>query len=106
VVAVAKVERMEVRDNPEELRYELVDDERVLGEILYRRYPDRIVLVHTEVEPTLEGQGLASRLVAGALDDIRARGLRVVPVCPFVRSYLQRHAEYADLVRADLQVTD
>jgi predicted GNAT family acetyltransferase len=97
---------MEVRDNPEELRYELLDDGHVVGEILYRRYPDRIVLVHTEVPPALEGRGLAGRLVAGALEDIRARGLRVVPVCPFVRSYLQRHPEYEDLVRADLQVTD
>jgi predicted GNAT family acetyltransferase len=97
---------MEVRDNPAELRYELVDDGRVLGEILYRRDPDRIVLVHTEVPPELEGKGLASRLVAGALDDIRARGLRVVPVCPFVRSYLRDHPGFDDLVATDLQVSD
>lgn len=97
---------MEVRDNPEELRYELVDEGQVLGEILYRRDPDRIVLVHTEVPPAREGEGLASRLVAATLDDIRAKGLRIVPVCPFVRRYLRRHPEYQDLVAADLQVTD
>jgi predicted GNAT family acetyltransferase len=97
---------MEVRDNPEELRYELVDAGRVVGEIRYRRIPDRIVLVHTEVPPAFEGHGFASRLVAGALNDIRAQGLRVVPVCPFVRSYLRDHPEYADLVTADLQVSD
>jgi predicted GNAT family acetyltransferase len=97
---------MEVRDNPEELRYELVDEGHMLGEILYRRYPDRIVLVHTEVPPAREGEGLATRLVAGALDDIRAKGLRMVPVCPFVRGYLRRHPEYQDLVTADLQVSD
>jgi uncharacterized protein len=97
---------MEVRDNPEESRYELVDGGDVVGEILYRRYPDRIVLVHTEVSPALEGQGLASRLVVGALDDIRATGLRVVPVCPFVRAYLRRHPEYEDLVTTGPQVTD
>jgi uncharacterized protein len=84
---------MEVRDNPEELRYELVDDDQVVGELLYRRYPDRILLVHTDIPPALEGQGLGSRLVAGALDDARAKGLRIVPVCPFVRSYLRRHPE-------------
>jgi predicted GNAT family acetyltransferase len=90
---------MEVRDNPEESRYELLDGGDVVGEILYRRYPDRIVLVHTEILPAREGQGLASRLVAGGLDDIRATGgLRVVPVCPFVRGYLRRHPEYEDLV--------
>ena len=97
---------MEVRDNPEELRYELLDEGQVVGEILYRRDPDRIVLVHTEVSPALEGQGLGSRLVAGALDDIRASGLRVVAICPFVRSYLRHHPEYEDLVTRDLRVTD
>jgi uncharacterized protein len=98
--------QVSVRDNPEELRYELVVDGAVEGEIRYRRFPDRIVLVHTEVSPALEGQGLASRLVSEALDDIRARGLRVVPVCPFVRGYIQRHPEYDDLVGRDLQVGD
>lgn len=97
---------MEVRDNPAELRYELVDGGQVVGEIRYRRDPDRIVLVHTEVSPALEGQGLASRLVAGALDDIRAQGLRVVPICPFVRSYLRHHPGFEDVVATDLQVSD
>jgi predicted GNAT family acetyltransferase len=87
-----------VRDNPEELRYELVVDGDVVGEVLYRRSPDRIALIHTEVSPALEGHGLASRLVAGALDDIRARGLHVVPICPFVRAYIQRHPDYDNLV--------
>ena len=87
-----------VRDNPAELRYELVVGGDVVGKILYRRSPDRIELVHTEVSPALEGQGLGSRLVAGALDDIRARGSHVLPICPFVRAYIRRHSEYDDLV--------
>jgi predicted GNAT family acetyltransferase len=95
-----------VRDNPEELRYELEVDGEVAGEIRYRLYPDRIVLVHTEVARALEGQGLASRLVADALDDIRVRRLRVVPVCPFVREYIRGHPEYDDLVTGDLEVGD
>jgi uncharacterized protein len=90
-----------VRDNPEALRYELVLDGNVEGEIRYRRSPDRIALVHTEVSPSLEGQGLGSRLVAGALDDIRAHGLRAVPICPFVSSYIGQHPEYGDLVVPD-----
>jgi uncharacterized protein len=90
-----------VRDNPEALRYELLVDGNVAGEIQYRRSPDRVALVHTEVSPSLEGQGLGSRLVAGALDDVRAHGLRAVPVCPFVRSYIRRHPEYGDLVVTD-----
>ncbi len=60
-----------------------------------------IVLVHTEVAPTEEGQGTGSRLVRDALDDIRARGLRVAPVCPFVAAYLRRHPEQRDLVLRD-----
>jgi predicted GNAT family acetyltransferase len=95
-----------VSNNPEELRYELVVDGDVAGEILYRRSPDRIALVHTEVSPSLEGQGLGSRLVAGALDDVRAHGLRAVPICPFVRGYIRRHPEYGDLVVSDAQVGD
>jgi uncharacterized protein len=90
-----------VRDNPDDLRYELVVDGSVIGEILYRRLPDRIALVHTEVLPAYEGRGLAGRLVAGALEDIRARGERVVPICPYVRAYIRRHPEYADLVAPD-----
>jgi predicted GNAT family acetyltransferase len=63
-----------------------------------RRRPDAIALVHTEVSVSLEGRGLGAQLVSGALDDLRARGLKVVPICPFVRSYIGRHAEYDDLV--------
>jgi predicted GNAT family acetyltransferase len=87
-----------VRDNPAELRYEVLGEGKVLGEILYRTRPGRVVLLHTEVVPYAEGGGVGSRLVAGALDDIRVRGLRVVPLCPFVAAYIQRHPEYADLV--------
>jgi uncharacterized protein len=87
-----------VRDNAGDLRYELDVDGQVVGEILYRRTRDRIALVHTEVSPAVEGRGLAGRLVAGALEDIRARGLHVVPICPFVRAYIRRHPEYDELV--------
>jgi uncharacterized protein len=88
-----------VRDDARELRYELTCDDEVLGFIRYRREPGAVVLVHTDVDPVLEGQGLGSVLVKGALDDLRERGLPVVPVCPFVRAYLRRHPEYADVVR-------
>ena len=90
-----------VRDNPEELRYEILRDGEVVGGIWYRTAPGVIVLVHTEVAPTEEGQGVGSRLVGGALDDIRARGLRVAPVCPFLAAYLRRHPEQRDLVVRD-----
>jgi uncharacterized protein len=90
---------LKVSDNPAELRYELHVDGELAGEIRYRRLPGAIALVHTEVEP--RGKGLGTELVRGALDDLRARGLKVVPVCPFVGAYIRRHPEYADLVTAD-----
>jgi predicted GNAT family acetyltransferase len=99
-------ESIAVRDNPAELRYELLLDNKVVGEIRYRRAPGAVALVHTEVLPSLEGGGFGARLVAGALDDIRTRGLRVVPICPFVRSYIRRHPDYADLVVRDAEVSD
>ena len=99
-------QRVEVRDNPPELRYELLLDGEVAGVILYRLRPDALVLVHTDVAPQHEGHGLGARLVAGALDDVRARGLRIVPLCPFVRSFLDRHPEYGDLVTAVDEVPD
>jgi predicted GNAT family acetyltransferase len=55
-------------------------------------------MVHTEIEPAFEGEGFGSALVSGALDDVRARGKRVRPLCPFVAAYVKRHPEYADLV--------
>jgi uncharacterized protein len=89
---------MTVRDNRPELRYEALVDGEVVAEIQYRIEPGLVVLLHTEVAPSAEGQGVGGRLVAGALDDIRSRGLRVVPVCRFVRAYLRRHPEQRDLV--------
>jgi predicted GNAT family acetyltransferase len=92
---------LRVSDNPAELRYELRDDDELVGEIRYRKVPGGLALVHTEVDP--KRQGLGSVLVGSALDDLRARGLGVVPVCPFVRVYIRRHPEYGDLLIADDQ---
>jgi predicted GNAT family acetyltransferase len=92
---------LRVTDNPAKGRYEVHVDGKTAGFVAYRSEPGTVVLVHTQVDPAFEGRGLAARLVAGALDDIRSRGLSVVPVCPFVRSYLRRHPEYAELVVGD-----
>jgi uncharacterized protein len=85
-----------VVEDPAKRRYELVDGDEVVGRIDYRARDGALAFVHTEVEP--KRQGLGAELVQGALDDLRARGLHVVPVCPFVRAYIRRHPEYADLV--------
>jgi predicted GNAT family acetyltransferase len=95
-----------VSDNPSQLQYELFFDGKPAGLIRYRRLPDAIALVHTEVDPAYEGQGLGTRLIELALADIRRRGLHVVPVCPFVREYLDRYPEDGDLVVADPQAPE
>jgi uncharacterized protein len=90
-----------VVDNPERHRYELRFGDTVAGVVQYATEPGTIVLVHTEIAESVEGEGLGSKLVSGALDDIRARGLEVVPLCPFAAAYIRRHPEYADLVEDD-----
>ncbi len=74
-------------------RYEARDDGTVAGYLDYIVKRGRIALVHTEVLPTHRGQGVGDRLVRFALDDARRRGLRVIPSCPYVRAYLERHPE-------------
>ena len=89
-----------VTDVPEAGRYEARAGDRVLGLTAYQRRGDQVVFTHTEVDPDAEGSGVGSTLVRGALDDVRAHGLRVVPRCSFVRGYIERHPDYADLVDA------
>ena len=91
---------MTVADRPNELRYEIEVDGEVAGFLMYRLEPGVIELVHTDVAPKWEGKGVGGALVKGALDDVRARGLKMRPFCPFVRAYIKRHPEYQDLVAA------
>jgi predicted GNAT family acetyltransferase len=90
-----------VVDNPQQQCYELWLGATRAGFIDYLSEPGTILLVHTEVDPAFGGQGLRGRLVAGAFGDLRTRGLKLVPLCPFVRTYLRRHPEDAELVVAD-----
>jgi predicted GNAT family acetyltransferase len=69
--------------------------------LTYREEGDGIYLVHTEVPATMEGKGIGGQLAKAALNYSREKGLKVVARCPFVISYLQRHAEYSDLVKAE-----
>jgi uncharacterized protein len=94
-------DELRVIDNRSRRRYELRRGERVIGFLAYQTEPGAVVLLHTEVDPVFEGLGLGSRLVAGAFEDIRVRGLSLVPICPFVSSYLRRHPEDVDLVARD-----
>jgi predicted GNAT family acetyltransferase len=92
---------VEIVNEPEEERYSISADGEMAGFTQYRERPGGLAFVHTEIDDRFEGQGLGSRLISFALDDARSRGLAVLPFCPFVRSYIQRHREYADLVPED-----
>ena len=86
-----------VVDAPERRRYEAVRDGQVLGFAAYQKTDELIVFTHTEVDPSLEGQGIGGALVRHALDHVRQVGLRVLPICPFVQAWILRNPEYADL---------
>ena len=90
-----------VIDVPEHRRYEIRDGERRLGLAAYERRGDQVVFTHTEVDSDSGHQGLGSTLVRAALDDVRGRGGSVVPMCSFVRGWIERHPEYQDLVATD-----
>ncbi|GGK68871.1 N-acetyltransferase [Sphaerisporangium melleum] len=91
-------ETVEVADNPAAARFEITVGGTLAGFAEYRQKPGKTVFTHTEIAPEFEGQGLASRLIRDALDATRAAGRAVVPLCPFVARYIERHPEYGDLV--------
>jgi predicted GNAT family acetyltransferase len=89
----------DVINNPAHHRYELTVDGH-LAAAHYKISDGVITFVHTEVPPELGGRGVGSKLVKGALDQVRSDGLKVIAECPFVKAYIGKHAEYADLLKA------
>ena len=90
-----------VIDNPERHRYQVLVDGAEAARTEYNLLKDAVMFTHTEVQPEHEGKGLGSRLAKFALDDVRRRGLKVIPVCTFIAGYIRRHPEYLDLVSED-----
>jgi predicted GNAT family acetyltransferase len=86
-----------VIDNAAEHRFELKAGDHV-AVAYYTLAPGVMTLTHTEVPPALSGQGVGSKLARGALDQVRARGLKVVPQCPFIAAFIAKNAEFADMV--------
>jgi predicted GNAT family acetyltransferase len=91
---------VQVKDVSDRSRYEALVDGEVAGFAAYRREGTTVTFTHTEVDDAYEGQGVGSSLVREALDDARAQGLAVRPLCPFVKAWIDRHPEYQDLVAA------
>jgi predicted GNAT family acetyltransferase len=91
---------VEVANAPAQERYEIRVDGELAGFAEYRGHGAVRAFTHTEVDPAFKGRGLATQLIAGALDDVRAQGVHVLPICPFVKAFLgdPRHAGYLDLV--------
>jgi hypothetical protein len=89
---------VEVRENAEEKRYEAWVGDQLAGSAYYDSADDLVVFTHTEVDDAFEGQGVGSALAKHALDDARARRLRVIPRCPFIKSWIDRHPDYQDLL--------
>lgn len=88
-------QRVTIVDHPDRLRYEARDGAELAGFVDYRRIGGRLVLVHTEVLPAFEGRGVGSALARSILDEARAMGVRVTVKCPFIRTWVERHPEYA-----------
>ena len=87
----------EVIHNEAEERFELAQGAGT-AVAAYRLEGDTISFTHTVVPEEMEGQGIGSRLVRAALDESRRRGLKVAPLCHFVKTYIERHPEYGDLL--------
>ncbi len=91
----------DVTDNAAEQRFEIhVDGERA-GLAAYQLHPPLIAFTHTEIDERFGGRGLGGELVGAALRSARERGLGVLPFCPFVRGYIEKHPEQLDLVPAE-----
>ncbi|MGH8873305.1 MAG: GNAT family N-acetyltransferase [Acidimicrobiia bacterium] len=87
-----------IRDDPDNHRYVLEIDGEVVGIAVYHIRGGRYFFVHTEIRPGHESEGLGSALARVALDDVRAKGGKIVPICPFISAWLKRHPEYQDMV--------
>jgi uncharacterized protein len=92
---------VQVRDNSGESRYEIWVDGELAGFAEYVLHGSQADFTHTQIDDRFEGRGLASELIRATLDDVRQRGWQVMPYCPFVRTFLGKHAEYRDLVPAE-----
>jgi predicted GNAT family acetyltransferase len=90
---------MEITDVLEKGRFEARDETGALAGVLtYQVTGPIVVYTHTKVDPAFEGRGVGGELARAAMEDARSKGRTVVPMCPFVSSWLDKHPEYESLV--------
>jgi uncharacterized protein len=94
---------IQITNKPEQHRYEAHIDGQLAGLCEYNVLSEALLFTHTEVMPEHEGKGVGSVIARHVLDDARAQGKQVIPVCPFIAGWIRKHREYADLVRPDVQ---
>lgn len=95
---MADEKQIVVTDATERNRFVATVDGEPAGFLVYRLRPGLLALIHTEVDERFEGHGVGSRLARFALEQARAKGLEVLPFCPFVNEWMRRHPEFNDLV--------
>jgi predicted GNAT family acetyltransferase len=88
----------DVVNNKADHRYELAVEGHIAA--TYYAVADGVItFIHTEVPPELGGKGIGSKLIRGALDQVRADGLKVIAQCPFVKAFIEKNADYQDLLK-------
>jgi uncharacterized protein len=95
---MADTATLEILDKPERNRFEARLEGELVGLIDYIPLPGKIIATHTEVAERYKGQGFGARLVQGMIDQLRADGRLLQPLCPYVAAYLRRHPDEADVV--------
>jgi predicted GNAT family acetyltransferase len=89
---------VQVRDNPDRSRFEILVDGELAGLATYRVRDGTVIVTHSEIDPSFRGRGLAGELARQTLDTLRERGDRVVPACPYFAKYVAEHPEYDDII--------
>jgi predicted GNAT family acetyltransferase len=94
---------IKITNQPEQHRYEAHIDGQLAGYCEYNLLSEAVMFTHTEVLPEHEGKGVGSAIARHVLDEARAQGKQVIPVCQFIAGWIRKHREYAELVRPDVQ---
>ncbi|WP_161605964.1 GNAT family N-acetyltransferase [Microlunatus speluncae] len=92
------LDRLEFGRDDRSSRYEARLEGKLAAVVEYSMRDQTMIIVHTGTKPEFRGNGIAARITRHALDDVRSRGLRVVPECPFTAEFIAEHQDYADLV--------